>query len=140
LVQIGLGILRLSLTDQKLFDFFGLHAKYPLKSRGKGYSPEKIYSSKQTFSCGKRRRLKLKLGKSTSAFRRRLVSRSEKLENSSAGVDEMYGRHGQTVVAKHFGRPTFDVAPPRSNRRHLRHVDNGQTFFTAKVGVAPYWE
>jgi hypothetical protein len=40
----------------------------------------------------------------------------------------MYGRHGQTVVARHFGRPTFDVAPPRSNRRHLRHVDNRQTF------------
>jgi hypothetical protein len=36
------------------------------------------------------------------------------LENSWAGADETYGRHGQTVVARHFGRPTFDVAPPRS--------------------------
>jgi hypothetical protein len=32
------------LSDQKLFDFFDLHVKCPLKIRGKGYSPEKICS------------------------------------------------------------------------------------------------
>jgi hypothetical protein len=60
-----------------------------------------------------------------------------KLENSSAGADEMYGHHGQIVVARHFGCPTFDVAPPRSNRRHLRHVDNRQTFFLQKWAWHP---
>jgi hypothetical protein len=49
----------------------------------------------------------------------------------------MYGRHGQTVVARHFGRPTFDVAPPRSNRRHLRHVDNRQTLLLQKWAWHP---
>jgi hypothetical protein len=49
----------------------------------------------------------------------------------------MYGLHGQTVVARHFGRPTFDVAPPRSNRRHLRHVDNRQTFLLQKWAWHP---
>jgi hypothetical protein len=49
----------------------------------------------------------------------------------------MYGRHSQTVVARHFGRPTFDVAPPRSNRRHLRHVDNRQTFLLQKWAWHP---
>ncbi len=33
---------------------------------------------------------------------------TKKLEKSSAAADEMYGRHGQTVVATHFGRPTVD--------------------------------
>jgi hypothetical protein len=45
--------------------------------------------------------------------------------------------YGQTVVARHFGRPTFDVAPPRSSRRHLRHVDNRQTFLLQKWAWHP---
>jgi hypothetical protein len=45
LVLIVFGILRLFLTDQKLFDFFDLHVKCPLKIRGKGTPPEKTFSS-----------------------------------------------------------------------------------------------
>jgi hypothetical protein len=42
------GILRLSLTDQKLFDFFDLHVKCPLKIRRKGYSPLKNFFIDET--------------------------------------------------------------------------------------------
>jgi hypothetical protein len=46
LMYVGFGILRLSLTDQKLFDFFDLHVKCPLKILGEGVLPtEKFFSS-----------------------------------------------------------------------------------------------
>jgi hypothetical protein len=38
----------LSLTDQKFFDFFDLHAKCPLKNSGEGYSPMKEFSIDET--------------------------------------------------------------------------------------------
>jgi hypothetical protein len=41
--MVGFGIFRLSFTYPKLFDFFDLHVKCPLKIFGKGYSPVKNF-------------------------------------------------------------------------------------------------
>jgi hypothetical protein len=72
----------MSLADQKLLDFFDLHAKCPLKIRGKGYSPlNEFFLSmrpQKALPCRKPCRLRHKLGKSIGAFRRRVLTRSEK--------------------------------------------------------------
>jgi hypothetical protein len=52
----------------------------------------------------------------------------------------MYGRHGQTVVARHFGRPTFDVASPRSRLLNKNFRARGMSknmIFLTFLPIAP---
>jgi hypothetical protein len=73
--------------------------KMPFENSGEGYCPPKKkfyrWDPQNALPCSKRRRLRHKLGKSTGAFRRRLVTRSEK---NQTGVK-------QNVQLHHFGQP-----------------------------------
>ncbi len=52
-----------------------------------------------------------------------------KLEKSSVGADEMYGRHGQTVVATHFGRPAVDGTSSGPPSYEIRSKSAGKQKF-----------
>jgi hypothetical protein len=66
----------------KVIRLFRFACKMPFENSGEGVLPwKKIFhrwDPQKALPCGKRRRLRHKLDKSTGAFRRRLVTRSEK--------------------------------------------------------------